>query len=219
MMILGNVRREDMKNILCFGDSNTWGYNPSTKERYTWGIRWTSIIQEMLGKDEVRIVEEGLCGRTTVYEDAVRPNRKGIETLRTIFHTKNDIHSVILMLGTNDCKKYYNNSAIDISEGISQCLDIILQHVASKHVLLVSPITLGENVWKEEFDPEFDRESVLVSKYLKNEYQKVAKEKKVHFLAASEYARPSEADQEHLDVVGHNQLANAIYERIHLVNL
>ena len=58
-----------MKQLLCYGDSNTWGLIPGTKERYPWGIRWTSILQEKLGSSDVHVIEEGLCGRTTVFED------------------------------------------------------------------------------------------------------------------------------------------------------
>lgn len=208
-----------MKNILCFGDSNTWGYNPKTKGRYPWGIRWTSKLQNRLDTRDFNIIEQGLCGRTTIYEDISRPDRKGIDSLRKAFEQINKIDLVIIMLGTNDCKKYYRNSAQEIAKGIAECLDVILEYVAPENILLVSPITLGNDVWKDEFDPEFDIESVQTSKYLKYEYSKVATQKKVRFLAASEYAKPSVADQEHLDEIGHSKLASAIYNSIQHINL
>ncbi len=203
-----------MKNILCFGDSNTWGYNPDTKERYPWGIRWTSKLQEKLADSNIHIIEQGLCGRTTAFEDISRPNRNGVNALKEIFAKPAEIDSVILMLGTNDCKTYYGNSAGEIAYGVDQCLDQILQYVSPKQVLLVSPIQLGEEVWREEYDPEFNQNSVLVSKELKASFQNIAKKRNVHFLAASEYADPSRADQEHLDVDGHNKLAEAIFESV-----
>lgn len=203
-----------MKNILCFGDSNTWGYNPDTKERYPWGIRWTSKLQEKLYGDNINIIEQGLCGRTTIFEDKTRPNRKGVNTLKEIFSEKSKIDSVILMLGTNDCKTYYGNTEFDIAKGVEECLDTILKYVSPDKVLLISPITLGEDVWKDEFDPEFNRNSVEVSKHLKAAYEKVASERKVHFLAASEYVGPSKSDQEHLDVDGHSTLAEAIFKSV-----
>lgn len=203
-----------MKNILCFGDSNTWGYNPETKERYPKGIRWTSKLQEKLADTNVEIIEQGLCGRTTVFEDISRPNRKGINTLKEIFNEIKDIDSVILMLGTNDCKSHYGNTEKEIAQGVDACLDLVLRYISPEKVLLVSPIQLGENVWKEEYDPEFNKHSISVSKKLKEAYEKVAKQRNVHFLAASEYARPSKADQEHLDVIGHHNLAEAIFESV-----
>lgn len=203
-----------MKNILCFGDSNTWGYNPDTKGRFPWGVRWTSRLQDKLNSDEVNIIEQGLCGRTTIFEDETRPDRNGVITLKEIFSKENNIDSVILMLGTNDCKTYYGNTEREIAKGVEECLDLVLKYVTPEHVLLVSPIQLGENVWKDEFDPEFNKESVLVSKNLKAAYEEVARERNVHFLAASEYAVPSASDQEHLDVNGHMKLANAIFNSV-----
>lgn len=203
-----------MKNLLCFGDSNTWGYNPESGERYPWGVRWTSRLQEMLGRRQVRIIEQGLCGRTTVFEDRERPDRKGIDALPEIFQKEKNIDAVILMLGTNDCKQHYGNSPKEIAKGVTECLDVILQHVAPENILLVSPIVLGEDVWKEEFDPEFNRESVSVSIGLKEEYLQVARKKNVAFLAASDYVLPSPEDQEHLNAEGHYLFANVLYEKL-----
>lgn len=49
------------KSILCFGDSNTWGLIAGTKERYPWGVRWTSLLQEKLPFPDYRVIEEGLA--------------------------------------------------------------------------------------------------------------------------------------------------------------
>ena len=198
-----------MKNILCFGDSNTWGYNPRTKERFSSDIRWTGVLQKNLGND-VKIIEEGLCGRTTVYEDETRPDRKGIDSIPGIFERNERIDAVIIMLGTNDCKRINHTTPRDIAMGIDSCLDVILKQIPSDKVLLVSPINLGDDVWKDEYDPEFDKKSVLVSRQLKQEYRKVAKKRGVYFLAASDYVAPSKADQEHLDEEGHRVFADAI---------
>ena len=47
-----------MKNILCYGDSNTWGYvagkfdmKTMYMERYPRNIRWTGRLQKLLGDD------------------------------------------------------------------------------------------------------------------------------------------------------------------------
>ncbi len=203
-----------MNNILCFGDSNTWGYNPNTKKRYPAGIRWTGRLQKKFWNMDVKIIEEGLCGRTTVYEDETRPGRKGIDKIKEIFDEKQSINMVVIMLGTNDCKTFNNSSPLSIANGIDRCLEIILKNVKAENVLLISPIHLGENVWKEDYDPEFCEDSVEISKALKTEYAKVAKKRGVHFLSASDYAIPSNEDQEHLDEEGHQKLADVIYKEI-----
>ena len=66
-----------MKEILCFGDSNTYGLIPGTKNRYGRDTRWTGLIEQQLYGKGCRIIEEGLCGRTTVFEDELREGRKG----------------------------------------------------------------------------------------------------------------------------------------------
>ena len=77
-------------------------------------------------------------------------------------------------------------------------------------ILLVSPIELGEDVWKPGFDPEFDQHSVKVSKQLKQTYLKIAWKYGCDFLAASDVAKPSKADMEHMNEKGHKNLAKAI---------
>ena len=67
-----------MKQILCFGDSNTYGYKPDKSGRFSCGVRWTSILAEKFGRD-VNVIEEGLCGRTTIFDDVFRAGRNGSE--------------------------------------------------------------------------------------------------------------------------------------------
>ena len=203
-----------MREILCFGDSNTYGLIPGTKERYTSNIRWTGILADRLYQDGIRVVEEGLCGRTTVFEDELRDNRRGCDLLPVILESHNPVDLVILMLGTNDCKTYYHASAEVIGLGIEKLLGQIRQANENAKVLLISPILLGDEVWKPEFDPEFGRESVETSKGLKTVYQNIATAHGVDFLAASDYAEASLVDREHLSKEGHKKLAEAVLTKI-----
>ena len=91
-----------MQKILCYGDSNTWGLIPGTEERYPWGVRWTSLLQEELKTRDIRILEEGLCGRTTAFEDACRENRNGLKALPLVLEHHAPLDAAVLMLGTND---------------------------------------------------------------------------------------------------------------------
>lgn len=203
-----------MKQILCYGDSNTWGLIAGTKKRYPWGVRWTTLLQEKLKDKDIRVLEEGLCGRTTVFEDAYRENRNGLKALPLILETHSPIDFAVIMLGTNDCKTIYNVNAFQIAKGLSRCIDKLLEYIPAEKILIVSPIHLGEDVWKESFDPEFDRVSVAKSKELQSEYQKIADEKKIRMIAASDYALPSLTDQEHMDPEGHAAFAEAIFQKL-----
>lgn len=206
-----------MKQILCFGDSNTWGLVPGTKERYDWNVRWTSRLQEKLGHTGYRVIEEGLCGRTTIFEDELREGRRGIDFLPVLLESHNMPEVIVLMLGTNDCKSIYHASAEVIGKGIERLLSQIQAQSPDSMVLLVSPIRLGDGVGEEGYDPEFDEQSVQVSKQLPKVYERIAKEYGAAFLAASDIAAPSEVDREHLDREGHADFAQAVYEKIRLL--
>ncbi|MBE5844223.1 MAG: arylesterase [Butyrivibrio sp.] len=203
-----------MKNILAFGDSNTWGLIPGTSpyERYPWGVRWTSILQEKF--DDVRIIEEGLCGRTTVFEDELRPGRKGVDTLPLLLESHYPLDGAIIMLGTNDCKSYYNVSAHTIGIGLERCLDALSKYVAPENILIISPIELGSDVWRPEKDPEFSKQSIITSQELKNVYRRIAQKRGTGFLAASDYVKASTIDDEHMDANSHKLFAEVVYKAL-----
>ena len=203
-----------MREILCFGDSNTYGLIPKTGGRYDRNTRWTGILERRLYEKDYRIVEEGLCGRTTVFEDELREGRRGASLLPTLLESHAPLERIILMLGTNDCKTYYNASPEVIGRGIEKLLEQIKTIAGTAKVLLVSPIALGDEVWKAEYDPEFDQHSVEVSKGLKEVYRKIAEKYGCDFLVASDVASPSRVDMEHLNEEGHQKLADAILEVI-----
>lgn len=203
-----------MKQILCFGDSNTYGLIPGTTERYGWDTRWTGILDGKIREQGCRVIEEGLCGRTTVFDDPLRDGRRGTELLSVLLETHKPIDLVVLMLGTNDCKAVYDASAEVIGKGVERLLTQIESSNPDSKVLLVSPIELGYGVWEEGFDPEFNETSLEVSKRLPKVYGRIAKERNLYFLPASKFADPSERDREHLDEEGHKVLADAIFHKI-----
>lgn len=204
-----------MKQILCFGDSNTFGYIPEIHGRYPWGERWTSILNEDLGIDKYRVIEEGLVGRTTIFEDPLRDGRCGVRSLPNILESHTPVDLVIIMLGTNDCKTVYGASAEVIGKGISKLIGQIRENTKTSEILIISPIHLGNHVWQGEYDPEFSVESVNVSEKLSSVYQKVCKKENVHFLDAAIYAKPSEEDQEHLNAEGHRLLSKAVLNKVY----
>lgn len=201
-----------MGSILAFGDSNTWGLIPGTKKRYPWGVRWTSLVQEEL--KENRIIEDGLCGRTTVFEDQLRPFRKGAEVLPLALEENYPLDGAIIMLGTNDCKTMFNASEHVIGLGLEKCLDELEKYLLPEQILVISPISLGEDVWRPEKDPEFDSSSVETSINLRQEYERIAKRRGNRFLAASDVAGASIVDDEHMDEEGHKALAFAIVQKL-----
>ena len=89
--------------ILCYGDSNTWGYIPgSDHKRYSKQERWTGILSEMLG-DSYEVIEEGLNSRTLISNDtrSGKEGRNGFDYLLPCLDSHDPIDLVIIMLGTN----------------------------------------------------------------------------------------------------------------------
>ncbi len=201
-----------MKTILAFGDSNTWGLVPGSKPhvRYADDVRWTGVLQNKLS--DTRVIEEGLCGRTTIFEDTYRPGRRALSVLPFILESQAPFDKAILMLGTNDCKSVYQSSPTEIAAGMEQCLVEVEKYLLPKDILLISPVLFGDEVWKK--DPDFDRASITICKELKSEYQKIANRHGTRFLAASDVVKVDTADDEHLNEAGHKKLADVIADVI-----
>lgn len=203
-----------MKNILCFGDSNTYGLIPGTSKRYPWGVRWTSILEEGVRLKGYRVIEEGLCGRTTIFEDVSRKGRNGSELLPVFLEAHNPIDIVVLMLGTNDCKTVYKATPEKIGEGIEVLIKQIRSFDPKIQILLISPISLGVGVWEEGYDTEFDSNSVGVSKALPKVYREIARKWNLSFMAASDYAGPNSKDREHMDAENHRYFGKVVLKKV-----
>ena len=203
-----------MKQIIAFGDSNTWGLNPVLKNRYPENVRWTGILRSRLYSIGFLLAEEGLCGRTTVFRDPVREGLAGVESIPRILSANPGTTAAIIMLGTNDCKKVFRASAEEIGRGLEKCLDALETVIRRGRILVISPVVLGGDVWRPDKDPDFDRRSVSVSAELKAVYSRIAGERGHPFLAASDYVKPSAYDDEHLNAEGHSILAEAVFQTV-----
>jgi lysophospholipase L1-like esterase len=195
-----------LKNILCFGDSNTHGYIPGGAGRYTFYVRWTGKLQAILG-NSYHIIEEGLNGRTTVFEDPI-PGRRAIDYIAPCVRTHAPLDMIIFMLGSNDCKFEFNADEHDIAAGMRQVLETARSACTDckPMILLISPPHLSWKKWSSEFDA-YSEETCLK---LACEYKKIANDTGSLFIDASKFVKPSEKDLLHLDEKGHVKLARTI---------
>lgn len=205
-----------MKNILCFGDSNTFASHP-LGGRHPYDVRWTGRLQALLGA-EYRVIEEGLGGRTTVFEDQISPGRNGRAALPAAIATHNPIDLIVVMLGTNDLKAQYHATMWDLGRAMEQLMHIIdayeyAPHYKKPQVLLVSPIEVGEGIEDSPFGC-FTREAVGKSRLFAKEYAPVAEKYGAHFFDAASVAYPSREDQLHMDAESHRALADALADKI-----
>lgn len=202
-----------MKTVLCYGDSNTWGAIPSGG-RYSIDERWTGIAKKELG-DEYHIVEEGLCGRTTVWEDPIEEYKSGKEQLIPIVYSHCPVDLIIIMLGTNDLKKRFSLPACDIAAGAGVLVNMMLRSSAGPDwgpckVLLISPAPVYETgVFAESFEGSAEK-SLKFGEY----YEKVAKQFGCFFLDAGTIVESSKLDGIHLEASEHVKLGKAIAGKI-----
>lgn len=208
----------DIKNILCFGDSNTYGLIPGNIGRYDRNTRWTGLLQKKLGEDHF-IIEAGCSGRTTMHDDVSRLYKNGSKSLLQIIQDNSPIDMIVLMLGTNDLKKVYEPTPEKLGRGIETLVDIIENSSDSNFgkiikLLIVSPLHLEDDVWKKKYDVDFDEKSVEVSRNLTKVYKDIAKKHKSYFIDASSVTKVSNKDCQHLNEEGHRKMAEAIYDVI-----
>ncbi|MBQ4217150.1 MAG: acylhydrolase, partial [Clostridiales bacterium] len=106
-----------MKTVLCYGDSNTYGYDPATGGRYDADTRWPCVLGRILG-DGYEVVEEGCNGRTTVFDDPNDDWKIGLDYIKGIVCSHRPVDILVIMLGSNDMKICYGASCEDIAEGM-----------------------------------------------------------------------------------------------------
>jgi len=201
--------------ILCYGDSNTWGYDPVSEKRYPVGVRWTSILQDKLGQ-EYWIIEEGLNGRTTNIDDPAKNWRNGFTFLRTCLESHNPIDLVILFLGTNDMKNQFERQPEDLANALGLLIEEIktsskdIFEEVSK-VIVISPPLIDESIdgVLKAFNGA-EKKSKKLGKFVRQ----VADEHHVGFLDIATIVQPSDKDGIHLDQKGHKVIAETLQIKI-----
>ena len=139
--------------ILCYGDSNTWGYiSGSDHQRYGNNERWTKILANLLGK-KFEIIEEGLNSRTLISNDTRlgKEGKNGYAYLMPCLDTHDPIDLVVLMLGTNELKYNFNKSAQDIGKMLEEYFVKTILNRKSQlrdsypKLLIIAPPIVSEN--------------------------------------------------------------------------
>lgn len=199
-----------MKRILCFGDSNTWGYDPETDERYDNKTRWPCVMANILG-DEFDIVEEGMNGRTTVWDDPVDDLMSGINYLKPCLISHKPLDLVIVMLGTNDLKDRFCVSAYEIAKSAGRLVQMIQSSEAgpqgrAPQVLLIAPppIVLGDS------GLDTRQHGLEKSKQFAEEFAATAELLGCGFANAGDFIESSLVDGIHFSAESQRQLGESI---------
>lgn len=208
-----------LKHILCFGDSNTHGYCAANLSRYDEDTRWTQLLAKSLG-DGYLVIEEGLSGRTSCFEDPIQEGACGLNYILPCLQTHAPISLLIIMLGTNDTKERFGSSAACIGLGLKRLI-AKAQSVDrcwsgnTPNILIITPKSIDK---RYETTPAFHmmgRECSEKSQLLAHEQKKIARMMNCHYLDANEIvSQVNSIDYIHLDEKGHQELAAALTELI-----
>lgn len=211
-----------MKHVLCYGDSNTWGFIPGSGRRYDEHTRWTGVLADELGADW-RVHEEGLNARMSFFDSPFKDdvNKNGGETLPMVLDSHKPLDVLVICLGTNDLKCH---PAWYASQGVGRLVNYA-QHIDQLNpwgervfphgvkILVIAPIAIGEDLAHRDVQDELagkHEESRKFPKLFRDQCAGMG----VDFLSAQDYAQPSMIDCVHMEPEGHRALGLAVAEKI-----
>lgn len=197
-----------MKKILCFGDSNTYGYIPNNGARYDKNTRWTGVLS-LLSHGKFEIIEGGCNNRTAFAANPAGKIFTGYEILPELL--TDDFDVVVLAIGINDTQFLYNLSSIEIASGVEKLINIVKVKSPQAKILLVAPSILTDDVLNGNFACLFDRTSIEKSRQLPLLYQKIAEKQNIEFLDLNSVVKTSSLDGLHYAPEQHLKIAQAIF--------
>ena len=207
------------KHIVCFGDSNTHGYcaDPNDTEtrsdRFSENERWTCLLQKALG-EEYYVIEEGLSGRTTVFDDALHEKMSGLDSIYSCLMSHEPVDLLIIMLGTNDCKERFNANAAAIAVGLDRLIlkakTVPAWRGSKPNILVICPPWMREGFHDEVMGLCCVEKSPLLAE----NFARIAELEQCAFLDAEGIAEFNTVDFTHLSRKGHAQLAAKLTELV-----
>jgi len=202
-------------NVLVYGDSVSWGIIPETRNRFSFEERWPGVLENQLrdsGKN-VRVIEDSLNGRRTVWEDPFRPGRNGRQGLEQRIEIHSPLSLVIVMLGTNDFQfSHPYNNAWSAAQGIVALVNDIRNApiepgMPVPPVLVICPPPIGppKGFIAAKFLGADER-----CQGLADAYREVTSALGCHFFDAGSVTASSRVDGIHLDADQHVTLGKAL---------
>ena len=212
------------KHIVCLGDSNTHGYCADPHDcadggiRFNEGERWTQLLQSKLG-DEYLVIEEGLSGRTTCFEDPIFEGLSALNYIHPCLKSHEAVDLLIIMLGTNDTKDRFAASAECIGIGMAR---LVKKAMATEcwgdrkpSILVVAPPPIGEGMLSSPVAESMGVGCVKKSQELARRYKEQCDYIGVHFADAAQLgAEFNCVDYMHLTKKGHAALAEGLAQLV-----
>lgn len=233
-----------MRQVLVYGDSLSWGINPGTRERHAFGVRWPTVLEQGLNaagatsqspgdsgwtpeavpkgaedrpkrdSNNIRVIEDCLNGRRTVFDDPFLPGRNGLHELGQTIEKHSPLALVILMLGTNDFQSMHPHNAWHASRGIARLVKTIREApiepgmpVPTVLIVCPPPITRPAGTIAPKFEGGHQKCAGLAAAY-----RALADELGCPFFDAGTAVTASEVDGVHLDAADHVALGKKLLD-------
>lgn len=204
------------KHILCYGDSNTWGYCPQTGGRYADQVRWTRQLGKRLGEDYL-VMEAGLSGRTCVFEDPLNEGLNGLPHLLPAMSAHAPLDLLVLMLGTNDCKERFAATPRNITDGLRRLVNkakVLDLWVEKPRILIVAPIKMDPRLYDIPAGDGMGAGCVEKSHQLPALMEALAQELSCEFFDCNPYVTPAFNDFMHFDHDSNARFAAAMETKV-----
>lgn len=204
------------RTIICFGDSNTWGYDGSTQGRFCHDERWTGFLSNILG-DNYYIAEAAKRGRTINSKDSSIGYSRGMDDIIPILKVYRPFSMLIIMLGTNDLNNHFNHNPQEIADDLNTMINKVNTFIdeftpdAKPPILIVSPSHITTDITHSEF-AEFFAEDEIIEKSTKLAplFKQVAEKQHCLFLDAQAVAETSKWDGIHIAYDSQEPFAQAV---------
>lgn len=202
-----------MKKILCFGDSNTYGFIPQSGLRYDINTRWTGILQTLCN-NEFEITEAGCNNRTAFIDNPAGINQTGYKILPEYLKT-NFFDIVILAIGINDLQRFFNPTLNEFEQGMEKLIQITKNLSPKSKIILICPSKLNlAGINNGIFSYQFDKISVEKSGKLSPIYKSLAEKYKCHFIDLNNIVEVSPLDGLHFSAESHKKIAGNLYKNL-----
>jgi lysophospholipase L1-like esterase len=195
------------KNILCFGDSNTWGLNPETGKRYDESTRWTMLLNQQLGF-EYKVIEAGQPNRTLVNNPPFTGELNGIRYLKPYLE-QHVLSIIVIALGTNDLKKRFDLAPADIATSLTQLISSIEQFYSPAdlpQIIIIGPLFINPQPGLSRIYLNYEQKLLPLNAL----FERIAQEYGLNYVDISKLKAPLGSDGIHLNSQGHKQLSELI---------
>lgn len=195
-----------MKKILCYGDSNTYGFIPENCRRYEKNERWSGILSEILS-NEYEIVEEGMNNRTGFFRNPEGLKQSGGEYLSIYLQNHKDFDICILNLGTNDSQIFYELTPQICKNGLESLINSIREVNPNTKIIIIPPVKITPNILNSGFSLMFNKNSIEKIQAVFPVFEQVAKENNCLYYDFNNIVSPSETDGLHYTKDSHKSIA------------